>query len=48
MIVYVIMHAGGEPTWFEPVDLDNPPAWFRAEEYTITNGDAYRQEGEQE
>lgn len=48
MIIYVIMYAGNEPPWFEPVDTDNPPAWFRAEEYIIENGDAYRQEGTEE
>ena len=48
MIIYVIMHEGGQPDWYEPVDLDNPPKWFRADEYTFENGDAYRQEGTEE
>ena len=45
MIVYVIMYGSGQK-WLEPVNLDNPP--FRADEYTITNGETYRQEESKE
>jgi len=45
MIVYVIMYGSGQQ-WFEPVDTDSPPIWFRADEYTITNGESQEESKE--